>query len=612
MSGLLNSSFSNDIAAVLLHSLWQAGLLYLLLKIINPLINKGSAGLKYGLSLGALMIFAGTNLLTLLMVFNEPAQGEVEMIAAWSNLSFAELSKSSIAGNGLTQQLKLLGPYFVLFWWLGLVIFTLRFGINMYRTHQLANSGLIAAPYRISKLFKSLVRSLRMSGEIRIALSEMVLSPAVIGFIKPIVLLPVGLVNGLSTDEVEAILIHELSHIRRHDYLVNIMQSMVEVIYFFNPFVWLISNVIRAEREHVCDDRAIASGIPRRAYAEILANIYEHAYNNNNLAVSFADRNKLTLKRIRRIMKTQSNNNRLISSLLLVLAVSTAIYLGAEKHTPASYMEDFSPERIAVASPLGSVTMSDAHDLIADLKRKLETPKTIVKPIVLPDTIDEKEIKRKAREYEEAKARLESTKEWKELEAIREEMFEKQLEVMKEIAPQVEEALKAVEFEIEIDEVELEALQEIMAEMEFELQEVEINEEVVRAMEQSSRIIEESMAQVEVQLQAIQMVEFEKMAREYEELARNYAMEAEEIAMQAEKASAEAMKIARKVESFMDELKPELIKDGYIKNKEDLDDLDFEDGKVYVNKKEVSAKHAKKYYEIRKKHLGENTEFFTN
>lgn len=612
MSEFLNSSFSNSLAIVLMHSLWQAGLLYLLLRLISPMISKGGAATKYGLALGALLIFVAVNFLTMLSVLSEASVAQAEMFGTWTNLKFTEIIQTTISGESLLNQIQSLRPYFVLFWWLGLVLFTIRFAFNLYHTHRLRHSGLSQPDQKVIGLFNDLVQRFKMSGRIRLALSGKVLSPAVIGFVRPIVLLPIGLVNGLTTDEVEAILIHELSHIRRNDYLVNIMQSMVEVVYFFNPFVWLISNEIRAEREHVCDDRAIAAGIPRRVYAEILANIYEHAYNNNNLAVSFADRKQLTLKRIRRIMKTQSSNNRLISSLLLVLAVTTAIYLGAEKHLPEGYLTDFSPERIAVASPIGSISMVETSELIADLKRKLDTPREIAKPLNLADTIDEKEYKKKMKEYEAAVERLHSSKEWKELEAMREEMFEEQLKVMKELKPQIEEALKAVDFEIKIDEVELEALREHMTELEFELQEIELDEEVVRAMEQSARVIEESMAQVEAQLEAVQSMEFEKMAREYEKMAIKFAEEAEEMAEVAEKAAAEAEIIARKVDAFMDDLTSELVKDGYIKSKEDLDDLDFEDGKVFVNKKEVSSKHAKKYYEIRKKHLGENTDFFNN
>jgi uncharacterized protein (TIGR03435 family) len=95
----------------------------------------------------------------------------------------------------------------------------------------------------------------------------------VVGWLRPVVLLPVGVLAGLSVEQVEAVLVHELAHIRRHDYLVNIMQSMAEAFLFYHPAVWWISGHIRAERELCCDDSAVSVAGDAANYARTLAEL---------------------------------------------------------------------------------------------------------------------------------------------------------------------------------------------------------------------------------------------------------------------------------------------------------------------------------------------------
>ncbi len=110
----------------------------------------------------------------------------------------------------------------------------------------------------------------RLGIRVRVQLRETagVAGPAVMGWLWPVILLPVGFAAGLSPGQVEAILAHELAHIRRHDYLVNLGQAVVETLLFYHPCVWLISRRVRVEREHCCDDVVLAAGAERCAYAE--------------------------------------------------------------------------------------------------------------------------------------------------------------------------------------------------------------------------------------------------------------------------------------------------------------------------------------------------------
>src|ERR1700749_4616836 len=90
--------------------------------------------------------------------------------------------------------------------------------------------------------------------------------PMVIGHLKPVILIPIGLLTALSAEEVEAILVHELAHIKRRDYLVNMLQSLMEIIFFFNPAVLWISQLIKTERENCCDDMVVEQSSNRISY----------------------------------------------------------------------------------------------------------------------------------------------------------------------------------------------------------------------------------------------------------------------------------------------------------------------------------------------------------
>jgi len=112
-----------------------------------------------------------------------------------------------------------------------------------------------------------------VSRSVRLLATDRVDSPSVIGWLRPVILAPVGVLCGLAPEQVEALLAHELAHVRRHDYLVNVLQGIAESLLFYHPAVWWISNQIRAEREHCCDDLAVAASGDVLVYARALAEL---------------------------------------------------------------------------------------------------------------------------------------------------------------------------------------------------------------------------------------------------------------------------------------------------------------------------------------------------
>ena len=149
-------------------------------------------------------------------------------------------------------------PWLVPFWMAGVVLFYLRHLASWAMARRLRRTGVCAAPDFWQERLSLLAGRLRLSRPVKLLESGLAGVPVVMGHLRPVILMPVGLLTGLPAGQIESILLHELAHIRRDDYLVNMLQTSVEGLLFYHPVVWWISGVIRTEREHCCDDLAVA------------------------------------------------------------------------------------------------------------------------------------------------------------------------------------------------------------------------------------------------------------------------------------------------------------------------------------------------------------------
>lgn len=176
---------------------------------------------------------------------------------------------------------------------LGLCLFAIRLFLSYYHTLRLKNDGLIAADgYWLSMLEKA-GETIGINRAVKIAFSEKVNSPCIIGFSKAIILIPVGLANNLAAEEVEAILLHELAHLKQYDYYLNMLVQLIKCVLFFNPFAWLIIGRINYYRELACDE-TVALQNRELALAESLVKISQFQSLNNILALNLSA-NKYTL-----------------------------------------------------------------------------------------------------------------------------------------------------------------------------------------------------------------------------------------------------------------------------------------------------------------------------
>ena len=268
----------------LLHSLWQGGVAMLAVLVFRGLTKNSSPSLRYNFQILCLFgCFAA-----FLVTFGIYQSGG-EAAAGFKNLSAAETVSQAAAlftGSGdslhvTSQSLSLSAaasaPLLGILWCLGFAFMAMRYLAAYVITQRLRHTGLTNVPVVWQNRFRTLVLNTGVSEKVRIFISEHVSGPLTIGFIKPVVLVPAGFLMGLPRDQVEAILLHELAHIRRYDYLVNLFQTAIKTVLFFHPAIHYISKQIDIDREQACDDLAVAQSRNPQALVRGLAALRLHA-----------------------------------------------------------------------------------------------------------------------------------------------------------------------------------------------------------------------------------------------------------------------------------------------------------------------------------------------
>jgi hypothetical protein len=157
----------------------------------------------------------------------------------------------------------------------GVLLLSVRLLFGWLRAHSIAKKNAIEAAPEWQRSARRLANALKLRRAVQLLESAAVEVPTVIGWLRPVVLLPATSLTGLSTEQMEMILAHELAHIRRNDFFVNLMQAVVETLLFYHPAVWWISNRIRIEREHCCDDVAVSVSGKPLVYARALTRLEE-------------------------------------------------------------------------------------------------------------------------------------------------------------------------------------------------------------------------------------------------------------------------------------------------------------------------------------------------
>ena len=191
------------------------------------------------------------------------------------------------------------------FWLAGVLFFQLRTVVRWMAARRLRTRGTCVAPAHWQRLLSALSVRLRISRPVALLESSLAKIPSVIGHLRPAILIPAGLLASMPPDQIEAILLHELAHIRRNDYLVNLLQNVAEGLLFYHPAIWWISGIIRIEREHCCDDAAVMTGSGGAyEYAMALAALEQSRWGSSDITATAATGGNL-VHRVRRLLNPE-------------------------------------------------------------------------------------------------------------------------------------------------------------------------------------------------------------------------------------------------------------------------------------------------------------------
>ena len=272
----------------LLHFIWQGALIAAGLALTLTVMGRAAAQTRYAISCIAMLMLLVVPAATFGVLSTSPvetnltsdtqspmapikAERPVQSLFVEDSVTTAKSATPVVpAGTRLRNVVERILPWIVAFWSLGAVVGLIRLGVGSWNVRRLRRRGTQPVPAVLQRDFDRLVTQLRIARRVRLILSTWVTVPTVTGWIRPAVIVPTCALTGLSPEQLEAVLAHELAHIRRHDYLVNLLQIVVESLLFYHPAVWWVSRQVRAEREHSCDDVAVATCGDALTYARAL------------------------------------------------------------------------------------------------------------------------------------------------------------------------------------------------------------------------------------------------------------------------------------------------------------------------------------------------------
>lgn len=345
----------------LVHFLWQGAVLCLVFAVAMRLAASGSAWLRYRL---ALALFIATGLMpvvTFWMVF-DTAQGPAALLGTTGAAVQAGAVSAAGGAGWLLALERALEPHLawaVAFWLAGVIVMSGRVCLDWWQVRRLTWVGVEPLPARWNDRVTELVRTFRVARPVRVLRSSIVRVPAVIGWLRPVVLIPTAALAGLSPRQLELIIAHELAHIHRADYLVNLLQVIIETVLFYHPAVRWMSNRVRQERELCCDDAVIATCGDTLTYAQALTQLEVQRQAGFQTALA-ASGGQLSQRIYRMLDGPVPRRNTLVWAMSLVVGLAAgSMALAAQLALTSSANQDIEP--VASATPSAVETRAPAR-----------------------------------------------------------------------------------------------------------------------------------------------------------------------------------------------------------------------------------------------------------
>jgi beta-lactamase regulating signal transducer with metallopeptidase domain len=634
-----DSSWLHALGYTLLNSLWQALIIAAFAVISLRFIPTTLSNTRYAIASIGLILMVVLSIGTFFYLYTGPTEITNTSTSTQQHSvdPFKESTRTTLNHyfNSAGYFIQSSVPFFVMAWAFGSFIFSMRILIGLLYVEKLKRNATFLEN-EWNRHIQLLRQRLNIKQVVQLAESSAVQVPIVIGYLKPLILIPVGMCTSLSTAQLETIFLHELTHIRRNDYVVNLIQVIVESIYFFNPFVWIISGLMKSEREHCCDDAVIKLHGSATEYVHALATLEEVRLSRTGLSLSLAENKNQLFNRIKRIMeksvRNYSSRERILPALLLVMGLICASWISNQ-----TYETEMKPE------------ITNSNTVVSDTTKKDKKNRK------------NKKVAARAKEKAETKEEKQSKKE------ISESPADKDYDLDLEVELDTDDALKFNPGAFPIPDVDLDipldlaVMAPLMLDLNLNLEDfsgpgfsgsdgkdwekfAEEFEENFKSKfgdfydqhgEEIERMIEEAQEKVNSNFDENWEIKMQEFARKQEEWAKNYAEKWEQHAGKISARHEEQIKksqedMQRSVERhqkafeknqqqfekkmkdfeennkrFEEELISELTKDGYLSENEKLENMHWHNGKIEINGKPIKPSDEKKYNELHQKYFTE-------
>ncbi|HEY1807769.1 MAG TPA: M56 family metallopeptidase [Acidobacteriaceae bacterium] len=323
----------------LVHFLWEGTLIALVYRIVDLTLTRRSANARYGLALAALLSMPAIAFATLAY-----EEASLDLTAAHltgaihTAITAAQTFEPSLAESAALAPLRdthrfisgHLMPWLDGLWLAGVILLSVRALGGWWLIQRMSLRSLDEAPHTLRLRLDVLRRNMGIPRFVDLRLSRRIASPLTAGVLRPWILLPVAALTSLSPEQIEVVLSHELAHIRRADYLWNLLQTAVETLFFFHPATWWISRRVREERELCCDDMAVECCADPAVYATALLRLEEERQSQLRLAMALdghQSRAGLRARILRILGETDERSSRVRPMSLAAIAVAALLFV---------------------------------------------------------------------------------------------------------------------------------------------------------------------------------------------------------------------------------------------------------------------------------------------
>lgn len=350
ITNLLPQSLVHSFGWTIIHSFWQGAIIAICLGLVLYFLKNSSASTRYAVSIIFSILLVVSTFATFIYYLdsNEALNTSKYSVESYktgnypfdknvAHESYYSMTKAAV-GSVLSWSSQY-HYYITAVWLAGAIMLLIKFLAGLAFQMYIRN-GSFNTDSDFQQIADNAMRKLNYKGSIPVVESLKSKVPMVIGYFKPVILIPIGIFTGQSSEQIELILAHEIAHIIRKDYLVNILLLIAEIVFFYNPAFWWISSKIKFERECSCDDLAMSITNSPMAYAKALAAVLGNSLSFPLDSVALFNRKSHALKRVERIIKSSGiqPSFREGSIILLVLVMSMFITIVAKvnsRHVPS-------------------------------------------------------------------------------------------------------------------------------------------------------------------------------------------------------------------------------------------------------------------------------------